>query len=323
MAVMVSVRNIRTSGMPFQAVFAILFVAATFARSEARPLDDAAIKSLVSGAIIHIDTPLNTQIPVKYNQDGNLNGAAGSMGFYLGASKDTGKWWVERNRLCHKWKRWFDGDTQCLRLKKTGKRIFWTSDTGRSGTAVLTRKAPDVQVTRQTAEQNMPSQDAAVSNTATETIPKSKPFVVASVAAEPRQTIAAPSVKPTSRPSLKQKTKAVIPPPKRRPQRRAVETKKPAKAMPVNSAYVSAVATSASDVARADQDARNFRVTHVEYYDVLNMRREPSEYSEIVGRIPPSGRDVKIIGACKDWWCPVRHRDRRGWVNRFYLAAQR
>jgi hypothetical protein len=31
---------------------------------------------------------------------------------------------------------------------------------------------------------------------------------------------------------------------------------------------------------------------------------------------------VRIIGACRELWCPIRHGRTTGWVNRYYLAEE-
>jgi uncharacterized protein YraI len=64
----------------------------------------------------------------------------------------------------------------------------------------------------------------------------------------------------------------------------------------------------------------SFRVAGVDSGDTLNVRSGPSEFHAAVGGIPPEGRGVRIIGACQDVWCPVRHGRMVGWVNSFYLA---
>jgi hypothetical protein len=64
----------------------------------------------------------------------------------------------------------------------------------------------------------------------------------------------------------------------------------------------------------------SFRVAGVVAGDTLNVRSGPSEYHPAVGGIPATSRGVKIVGACRDLWCPIRHGKLSGWVNRFYLA---
>ena len=55
--------------------------------------------------------------------------------------------------------------------------------------------------------------------------------------------------------------------------------------------------------------------------DVLNMRSGPSIGYPVVGRIPPGGRGVRLVGPCREW-CPVSYNGASGWVNPLYLAAE-
>lgn len=66
-----------------------------------------------------------------------MSGNAEGLESYLGSVTDSGRWWVEANRLCHKWSTWFGGEVQCLRLRKDGSRIYWQNQSGMSGTAVI------------------------------------------------------------------------------------------------------------------------------------------------------------------------------------------
>jgi hypothetical protein len=61
----------------------------------------------------------------------------GGLSFYLGSSKDEGKWWVKGGRLCQKWKRWLDAAENCIRLKQDGEKLVWRRDDGMTGTATL------------------------------------------------------------------------------------------------------------------------------------------------------------------------------------------
>ena len=65
-----------------------------------------------------------------------------------------------------------------------------------------------------------------------------------------------------------------------------------------------------------------YRVRGVADYDVLNVRRGPSEQHVSVAVIPPSGRSVEITGECQQTWCPIRYRGISGWVNSYYLAEE-
>ena len=96
---------------------------------------DEAVRTLVSGRTILLDTPVGTQIPILFREDGSMRGKAGDLASYLGADIDDGKWWVSQGRLCQKFKVWFDKETQCLTLRQAGQIVHWSSDTGKSGTA--------------------------------------------------------------------------------------------------------------------------------------------------------------------------------------------
>lgn len=66
-----------------------------------------------------------------------------------------------------------------------------------------------------------------------------------------------------------------------------------------------------------------FRVVRVQDHDVLNIRRDPTASSPIVAAISPRARGIRVIGACIGDWCPIEHRRRYGWANRFYIARER
>lgn len=96
---------------------------------------DEAVRTLVSGRTILLDTPVGTQIPILFREDGSMRGKAGDLASYLGAKIDEGKWWVSQGRLCQKFEIWFDKETQCLTLRQSGQIVHWSSDNGKSGTA--------------------------------------------------------------------------------------------------------------------------------------------------------------------------------------------
>jgi SH3-like domain-containing protein len=71
--------------------------------------------------------------------------------------------------------------------------------------------------------------------------------------------------------------------------------------------------------AAAHEGARTYRVVYVDDDDMLNIRSGPSAGHAIVGRIPPGGRGVRVVGHCQGW-CPVSYNGASGWVNPVYLA---
>lgn len=107
------------------------------------PLSGTVLSKLVGGRTVLIDTPLGTQLPIEYHADGTLSGRAGQLSFYLGSERDTGRWWIKGDKVCQKWKRWFDGDVTCLRIRHRGRHVFWQSDDGKSGTGLLSGPPPE------------------------------------------------------------------------------------------------------------------------------------------------------------------------------------
>jgi hypothetical protein len=43
---------------------------------------------------------------------------------------DTGKWWIEKDRQCHQWKRWGKGKPWCHNIYKRGGKYHSYSETG-------------------------------------------------------------------------------------------------------------------------------------------------------------------------------------------------
>ena len=258
----------------------------TAASAEPVRLSNEGIKDTVAGSILHIDTPLGTKLPVRYSDDGTLAGRAGGMvANYLGARADSGRWWVSKNRLCHKWKRWFEGKLQCLRLRKSGRRILWRRDDGKTGTATIASR----------------SKPAAK--------PKAPPYALGHAQPEIK--------KPDAERFSPVRRAAPAAPP------RAAPTPAPPVAPRPKLARTPQQPPSPKPVAEQPPFAEpSFQVAGVEAYDVLNIRVGPSTDHAVIGAIPPNGRGVKIVGACVQYWCPINHRGASGWVNRIYLAEE-
>lgn len=304
------------------------------------------LKQIVPGSAIALDTPLNTIVPIRFASDGLMTGEAGSLASYLGAEKDRGRWWIAGDQLCLKWFRWFDAEQRCLQLRQDGDRIYWQEQDGKSGTATITARAPQIQ----------PPQ---IQQVAARAKPVPRPPVVASVLAAPSPPPAAPAdmAAPAPAPSavlgtltIISRAEAATPPPQAETesQETAAEApeaappasagkqankegtkaaqKKPgaAKKSPANDVKLAAKFPAGAPLAKgmAKPAESRYQVANVEEDDVLNIRNGPSEYHDAVGAIPPTARDVKIVGECADVWCPVVHGGTKGWVNRFYLAPE-
>jgi len=259
---------------------------ATAVSAEPVRLSNEGITEAVAGSVLHIDTPLGTKLPVRYSQDGKLAGRAGGMvANYLGATSDSGRWWVSKNRLCHKWKRWFEGKLQCLRLQKAGRRILWRRDDGKTGTATIASRSPPV------------AKPSARPYALGHTLPEKKPADANRFSPVRRAAPAAPT-----------RTAPTAPLPTA-PAPRLARAPQPSEAKPV--------------VEESPPfEEPSFRVAGVEAYDVLNIRNGPSTDHAVIGAIPPDGRGVRIVGACVTYWCPINHRKISGWVNRIYLAEE-
>jgi hypothetical protein len=111
-------------------------------------LNAQAIRATLPGSVLKLDTPLRTVVPITFSADGYMSGDAGQLASVLGSQKDRGRWWVADDRVCYKWFRWFDAEQHCLAIKRDGQKVFWTQDSGETGTATLEehRKPALVQV---------------------------------------------------------------------------------------------------------------------------------------------------------------------------------
>lgn len=79
----------------------------------------------------------------------------------------------------------------------------------------------------------------------------------------------------------------------------------------------------AEPAAEPRRAASLYRVKGVHRFDVLNVRRGPSESHAQIASIPSTGRQVEITGNCRASWCPIRYGRVTGWVNSYYLAEER
>ena len=276
----------------------------------------------------------------KHAEDGTVSGDAGSLAYILGAARDTGRWWIAEDQLCHQWSKWFDGATHCLRLKKQGRHVEWRRDDGKTGTATIISRA--TQLARQSGTQSgigldqpaaafldAPSQvspRASMSVTAAEQAPPAKVPIMAKTA-KPAPSAAKPRVA-----ALNSQTEVAPPLTVTAPKANAAPAPLPATtakppvrpvAKPPSVAPAPAPAAakpSAPPPAAAAPPVISFRVAGVAPSDVLRVRKGPSTEHDPVGAIPPDGRDVRVVGPCQQDWCPVRHNGIGGWVNSYYLA---
>ena len=315
------------------------------------------IKRDLVGALLVIDTPLATTIPIRISPDGMLVGKAGVLGSMLGASKDRGRWWLERDQICMKWFRWFDARARCISLQREANRIHWQENSGESGTATLVEAAkPKTEPKPEpvVAHKREPARGFAVAG-------MSATHAASTHAANAPAAAQAPAAVPAPAPV---ELAAASPLP-------AVDQSPATPATPANAHFAAAMlSTITAGAHQADAPSRlgvggpvekpaaaarhqvkapaptvadrslrrkekpaaarvaesfraeaaSFRVVGIDGPDRLNVRSGPSEYHDAVGAIPSQGRGIHIVGECEETWCPIRLHRLEGWVNRAYLA---
>jgi uncharacterized protein YraI len=374
---------------------------ATGALADPVPLSNDDLKNTVSGSTVEIDTPLGSTVPMRFGADGLVSAEAGVLAPVLGAAKDRGRWWVEGEKLCTKWFRWFDAGVRCLTIARDGDRIHWRKiDDGETGTGtiIVSNDKPAKPATSVVAaKKEVPAVVAKVDVAATDVdeplpLPVKKPVAVKEEAtpqaslpppepvtpeptvvahADVAETPAAVVDEPTMRfggagllgasarietdvqapvqgvqeeegppvplteaklPAPEVQTDAIaalLAPPATPPEKAAPQRQASLQAAPLKQADKKKKAPTAKAAAKAKAVATSssrtvalYKVTGVRDYDVLNVRRGPSEEHVTVAGIPPTGRRVEITGECRANWCPIRYGNVSGWVNSFYLAEE-
>jgi hypothetical protein len=105
--------------------------------SSGEPVRGKSIKTLIAGRRIYLAVPFGGEFPLHYQADGRVDGSGEAVGLgkFL-APTDSGRWWVEENRLCQQWTQWYDGRVFCFTLEKlSDNRLIWRRDDGEEGLA--------------------------------------------------------------------------------------------------------------------------------------------------------------------------------------------
>lgn len=104
---------------------------------QARELDANDIRDKVTGKRIYLAAPLGGEFPLFYRKDGQVDGSGEAVGLgRLARPTDTGRWWINGNRLCQRWQTWYDGKQMCFQLISLGgDKLRWNQDNGDTGTA--------------------------------------------------------------------------------------------------------------------------------------------------------------------------------------------
>ncbi|MEJ2124545.1 MAG: hypothetical protein P8Y47_06950 [Alphaproteobacteria bacterium] len=105
-------------------------------------LTGKSLAKAVSGRTIFIQTPIGEEVAVRYRSNGTMVGkSSAQLAFLAGEStkKDKGHWWVRSEQLCQQWRSWSKGRKYCYKLRVSGKRVRWSRNDGKTGTARLGR----------------------------------------------------------------------------------------------------------------------------------------------------------------------------------------
>lgn len=303
-------------------VFSVgLGLCAGVAAAQPAQMSGEQIKDTLAGAILELDTPLGTKVPVRFSSSGLMAGEAGMLGSYLGADRDRGRWWVGDDRLCMKWFRWFDAETHCFRLQRDGQQIWWQEQSGRNGTATVAGRFEEKPAAKVAASAGGDAPEQGVRQKAEST--PIQQFARADLTrysraqSMPEQSVPRPvalATAPTEPPEQEQEVSATI----QGQQTTAEPTPMTNPPLPVRAGQRKLPAVQAP----AQVDVVTYRVTRVSADDVLNIRNGPSEYHTPIGFIEPNGRGIAVVGPCRGLWCPIRYGRVRGWVNSYYLAAE-
>ena len=125
-------------------VLGVALGATVVASTEAFASDNLAgddLKRTISGKAVYLATPFGGEFPLNYRADGVVDGSGTAIG--LGKfmqPTDSGRWWVDGEKLCQKWRSWYDGKPFCFTVQNAGEnRISWVRDDGLKGTARIAR----------------------------------------------------------------------------------------------------------------------------------------------------------------------------------------
>lgn len=128
------------------ALIGALIVAGAGVQAAPLPLGEDELRTVVAGKTVSIDTPLGLPLTVNYGANGIMTGTAGTaLAVYLGSAKDRGRWHIKGGKLCQRWFKWLSGDPTCLSIHQDGLKIYWRSDDGRTGTAMIEPGPPVIE----------------------------------------------------------------------------------------------------------------------------------------------------------------------------------
>jgi hypothetical protein len=111
-----------------------------YASEDSHLLMGKQLHDAISGKTVYIQTPLGSEIPIRYNPNGVMTGVTATHLAALAGEEvnaDKGRWWIRRAELCQQWNKWSNGRAHCYKLRTSGQTVYWTRNDGESGTARL------------------------------------------------------------------------------------------------------------------------------------------------------------------------------------------
>ena len=121
-------------------VLALMAATSVHAMTEPKsgePLIGSEINKTIGNRRIYLSVPFGGEFPLYYQKDGRVDGSGEAVGLgrFL-APTDSGRWWVDGNRLCQKWSQWYEGRVFCFTLEKLpNDQLIWRRDDGEMGVA--------------------------------------------------------------------------------------------------------------------------------------------------------------------------------------------
>lgn len=127
----------RPAGIAAVATIAIVLMAGDSRPRADTPMSAAEIAGTISGKRVYLRTPFGGEFPLHYRPGGIVDGSGEALGLgRLMRPTDTGRWWVEGDRLCQQWQSWYDGRRFCFTLIRQGPtELAWQRNDGLAGTA--------------------------------------------------------------------------------------------------------------------------------------------------------------------------------------------
>lgn len=125
--------------MRFIKFFLVLVLGTGFIYSaQAETLKGKKLRSEVTGKTIYLSVATGVELPIRYKAGGTMYGKLKGLIALVPTgmpSKDKGRWWITKNRLCQAWNKWLKRKAYCYKLRKVKGQVYWYRNDGRSGTA--------------------------------------------------------------------------------------------------------------------------------------------------------------------------------------------